>query len=336
MNAPSGDPLAPLAAEPERFELFAALRLIEAAYPDRPRLGEARRARDEPVRLVQPPHMHFAPSTLAGFDGRGHARPGQLSTFAFGLFGPHGPLPLHVTRHAYLRARHEQDATFSAFCDIFHHRAMALFWRAHAKARPTVERDRPARDRFVRRVGALAGLASDAFLDRSALPDAFVLFTAGLFGMQSRPPEALARLVALFFRVPVAIREFVGAWLEIPVPARSRLGLPDCSSRLGVDAVAGTRAFARHHRFRIVLGPLSLRAYERFLPVGDALPKLEAIVRHAVGLDYDWDIRLVLRREQVPPATLKGAIRLGWTSWLATRNRPQDADDLVLLRGSRA
>ena len=44
---PEAADLGPLSAAPERFGLFAALRLIEAAHPEWPKLGEARRARDE-------------------------------------------------------------------------------------------------------------------------------------------------------------------------------------------------------------------------------------------------------------------------------------------------
>jgi type VI secretion system protein ImpH len=59
-------------------------------------------------------------------------------------------------------------------------------------------------------------------------------------------------------------------------------------------------------------------------------------VRHAVGLDHDWDVQLVLKRDEVPTARLNGATMLGWTSWLSARQRLQDADDLVLLGSARA
>jgi type VI secretion system protein ImpH len=326
--------LGPLAERPEKFDFFAALRLVEAAFPEAARLGEARRARDEPMRLSQPPHLAFPPAQIAGFDPGKDRRPPRLGTYVFGLFGPQGPLPLHVTQHALARSRWHRDPAFAAFCDIFQHRMLAFFYRAWATARPAVELDRPGRDRFAKRLGAIAGLASPAFLGRSDLPDRFPMFTAGLLAAQHRPPEALQRLVALFFHVPVAVREFVGAWLDIPPPARTRLGLEDGASRLGMDAVVGTRSFARHHRVRLVLGPLDLSTFLRFLPIGQAMPKLKALVRHAVGLELDWDLQLVLRKAEVPPARLDGGTRLGWTSWLATAERARDADDLVLIGGA--
>lgn len=332
-HAPSGvnpetedDPIRLLAEAPERFDFFQAVRLIEARFADRPALGEGRRARAEPVRLGQPPHLTFPPAQIAGFEPGGSGRPAHLSTYVMGLFGPHGPLPLHLTVHARDRQRRFGDPTFARFCDIFHHRMLALYYRAWARARPTVAQDRPGEDRFQGYVGAIAGLAAPAFRDRQALPDRFVAFGAGLFAMGSRPPEALARLIQAYFRVPVRIEEFTGAWLTIPEHQRSRLG----SAQLAVDAIAGVESFQRQQRFRVRIGPVGLAAFLRFLPDGSARGRLEALVRLAAGPELDWDVRLVLKRDQVPAARLDGTGRLGWTSWLHARARADDAGDLVL------
>lgn len=325
MGKPAEAILQRLADEPERFDFFAALRLIEAAYPDRPRLGEGRRAADEPVRLSQPPELSFPPADLAGFASVA-GRPQRLQTHLLGLFGPHGPLPLHVTAQARERARREQDTTLADFCDVFHHRMLAFFYRAWADARPTVAQDRPADDRFARKVGVLAGLADAAALDRHALPDRFALHAAGLLAQRSRPAEALARLVAAFFQVPARVEEFVGGWLEIPSADRARLG----EGRLGRNMVLGLRRFERGHRFRLWLGPMDLARFQALLPNGPALKLLRALVRLAAGPELDWDARLVLEHKEVPAASLDGCTRLGWTSWLATGQRAHDADDLAL------
>ena len=48
-----------LGAAPHRYALFQALRRLECAFRDRPRLGEAVRAADAPVRLGQDPSLAF-------------------------------------------------------------------------------------------------------------------------------------------------------------------------------------------------------------------------------------------------------------------------------------
>ncbi len=319
--------MARLVEAPERFDFFAALRIIEAAHAERARLGEGRRGGDEPVRLAQPPELAFPPGDIAGLDTP-PGRPPRLRTHLMGLFGPHGPLPLHLTVRARERARREQDTTLVDFCDVFHHRMLAFFYRAWAAARPVVAQDRPGDDRFAHRVGALAGLAHPAFADRHALPDRFALYGVGLLTLRTRPAEAVARLVAGFLAVPARIEEFVGAWLEIPEADRARLG----QARLGHDTVLGRHRFERAQRFRLWLGPLSLEQFHGLLPNGAALPALRALVRLAAGPELDWEARLVLRRDEVPEAALDGRARLGWTSWLGlgAERRMRDADDLAL------
>jgi type VI secretion system protein ImpH len=332
----AGVDLEALETSPEKFSLFAALRLIEAAYPQRPRLGEARRARDEPVRLGQPPHLHFPPAAIASFEAEGTTATGmpRLLTYAFGLFGPQGPLPLHISREAFSRSRHASDSTFADFCDLFHHRLLALYYRAYAAARPAIQQDRPAHARFRDRVSAVAGMPGPAFRDRTDLPDTFSLFTAGLLTLQARPPEAITRLIGLFFAVPVRIREFVGAWLEIPANAQTRLGLPRGNALLGRNTTVGSRVYLRHQRFRILLGPLTLDQFLGFLPDHDASTELKALVRQVAGLELDWDAQLVLRRDEVPVAQLGSLTRLGRTSWIHARRRDRDADDVILLGNS--
>ena len=104
---------APLAARARtRFTLFAALRLLEQAFADQPRLGESRKAADDPVRLGQAPTPGVradAMSRASTADESG--RPARSSNTRFGVFGPNGALPLHLTELAYERRRHSEDAT---------------------------------------------------------------------------------------------------------------------------------------------------------------------------------------------------------------------------------
>ena len=115
-----------LSKEPHKFGFFQALRRIECKFPDRPRLGEGYKVKDDPVRLSQKPSMIFAPSTLAEFDPGTQGRAPRLSTYFFGLFGPNGALPIHLTEYARERIRHEKDYTFARFADVFHHRLLTL------------------------------------------------------------------------------------------------------------------------------------------------------------------------------------------------------------------
>ena len=124
---------------------------------DKPRWGDALRPVDEPVRLGQDPDLSFAPAPLASFELGQDGAPPRLQVRLFGLLGPNGPLPLHLTEYARERLRHAGDPTLSRFLDLFHHRFLALFYRAWAQAQPHVNRDRPNDDRFAVYVGAFVG-----------------------------------------------------------------------------------------------------------------------------------------------------------------------------------
>ena len=250
--------------------------------------------------------------------------------FFFGLFGPDGPLPLHLTEYARDRRRNHRDPTFQRFADIFHHRALSLFYRAWADVRPTVSFDRPEQDRFGLYVGALIGLGMDSLRDRDAMPDLTKLHFAGHLALQTRHAEGLADILSAFFAMPVRVQSFIGAWLTLPPADRTRLGEGRRTAALGQTALLGGRVWSRQHKFRIVIGPLSLAEYERLLPGGGSFHRLVPIVRNYAGDTMVWDVNLILRREEVPPTRLGGFGRLGWTTWLKPRRTETDAADLFL------
>ncbi len=319
-----------LEEKPYAYDFFQVLRRIECLYPEKPRLGEALRPLDEPLRLAQEPSMAFAPSTLSSFSPPAERRPARLEQRFFGLLGPNGPLPLHLTDYARERILHSGDPTFSRFLDVFDHRFLLLFYRAWAQAQPTRSLDRPREDRFAVYVGSVLGLAGAKVRNRDEVNDSAKLYFCGLLARHVRNRDGLAALLTGFFRVPVRVEEFVGHWLQLPPFERTRLGAEGLGARLGSGAVLGASVWDRQHKFRLWLGPLTLAQYESFLPGGTALARLVAWVRQYLCFELDWDARLILKRDQVPQTRLGQFGRLGWTSWLGTRCAPSDAGDLML------
>ena len=246
----------------------------------------------------------------------------------FGLFGPNGPLPIHITEYARERLRHADDPTLCRFLDVFHHRFLALFYRAWAQAQPAVNHDRPADDRFTVYVGAFLGMAPATLRDRDALPDLGKLFHVGALIRHVRNAEGLTHILQHFFRVPIRIEEFVGHWMSLS--ARERTCLSVEGAALGSGAVLGRRVWDRQHKFRIHLGPLTLEQYERFLPGGTSIRKMVDWVRMYLCFELDWDVRLALKTTEVPRLMLDGRQRLGWTTWIGRRPSETDADDLCI------
>jgi type VI secretion system protein ImpH len=319
-----------LQATPYRFGFFQALRRLECAYPVRPRLGQARRPADDPIRLAQEPSVIFAPATLASCTPAKEGLPPRLAVYFLGLFGPNGPLPLHLSEYARDRLRNSGDPTFARFADVFHHRILSVFYRAWASAHPTVSFDRPDSDRFAVYLGSLFGLGMPSLRGRDAMPDLAKLHYAGRLVCQTRHAEGLTALLADFFRLPVALEEFIGHWLELPQDSHWRLGESALTGALGLSATVGERVWDRQYKFRVRFGPLGLQDYRRMLPGGASLRRLVAMVRNYLGDELDWDVNLILKRDEVPPLELGEQGALGWTTWIASRPFDTDPADLML------
>jgi type VI secretion system protein ImpH len=306
------------------------MRFLESLNTDRPRFGQSRRAGEDPVRFGQAPELSFAPSSIASFRRGGEGQPAHLAVLCFGLFGPNGPLPIHLTEYARDRLRNKDDATFARFIDLFHHRMISLFYRAWANAQPTTNFDRPEADRFSVYVGSLFGMAMDSVRGRGAVSDLAKLHYAGPLSCQSRHAGGLEGMIADFFDVPVTVEEFVGQWVDLPEECHLRLGGSPATGSLGLNATVGARIWDCQQKFRIHLGPLDLEDYERLLPRTRSERRLAALVRSYVGEELIWDVNLILKREAVPPLPLGGPGRLGWTTWLTGPPRETDADELTL------
>lgn len=319
-----------LTEEPEKHHVFQAMRIIDAAYPDAPRLGESRRPRQDKIRLGQEAELAFPPSTIAEFEAGKDGKPGRLINRFFGLFGPQGPLPLHLTEYARIRRRNHRDGTFIGFANMLTHRMMSLLYRAWRTGQPAASYDR-GDDEFERRVAAVAGYHGEGFRNRDALPDVSRRHFAAYMSQGSKNPDGLLAFLSAFFDVKVEMIQFVGSWLQLEPDDCWEMGQ---GVQLGRTTSIGSRVWSRTSKFRLRVGPLDRATYERFLPGNEGFERLEAIVRSYLGDTLDWDVQLVLKGEEVPRTALSGTVRLGHTSWIGSRptgDEPRpDADDLFL------
>ena len=321
--------LAEVASAAYKFDFYQMLRRVASAHPQLPPLGEALRPKDEPVRVAQPAELDFPPASLHSLVLTTGAPPRLLQRL-FGLLGPNGVLPLHLTEYARERATHHADITLQRFLDMLTHRFALLFYRAWAEAQPTVSLDRPGNKATFNRLGALVGIGLPTLQDRDALPDASRLHFVGRLARQTRDAEGLLAWCRSEFDVPVAIEQWSGHWLQLAGEERSRLGRRR-GALLGRSTVLGGSVWDVQHKFRISMGPLRLEQYMRLLPGGADLARLQALVRSWVGIEFAWDLKLILKRDEVPKGKL-GARQtpMGRALWLGRYRRSADADDLCI------
>ncbi len=306
-----------LTERPYDFDLFYALRHLQAQHPESPRLGYARRPRDEPVRLGQDPSLAFAPATIAQVQpATAQRNTPRVTVWNFGLYGPNGPMPLHITEYVLERWRHHGDPTLVRFSDIFHHRFLLLFFRAWSDAQPSTSLDRPGADPFGRYLSSIVGVGSPSMRERDALPDHAKRHAAGHLTRNTRNPEGLCQMLRAYFEVPVHLHEYCLHYLELAPQQQTQLSQQPCNSALGLGAVVGERVLDAQSKFRLTMGPLSWSQYQRFLPDADGFAALIDTVRNYIGIEYAWDYELVLRAGETPSLQLGDSSRLGWSTWL--------------------
>ena len=231
-----------------------------------------------------------------------------------GLLGPQGALPLSTTEEAYHYVLSQDDA-FPRFLDVFNHRFIQLFFRAWADARPIVQHDRPAEDRFVAYIGSAIGIGSKPYLALDSVPDAAKLGFAGLLGAQSRSASRLTGAICGMFKVKAEVEEFVGTRLVIEDDELTILG--HRHNRLGDDALLGRRIYSVQDKIRIRIFTSDLAQYIRFLPTGDLCEPLADLVFFYNGEQLDWDVELAITSGAAEPVRLSQFGQLGWTTWMA-------------------
>lgn len=319
-----------LEAKSARMDFFQVLRLIDCAHPHLPRLGTAPRPHDEPIRFSHPPSLNFHPTALGQYQRTNGESRARLAVNFFGLLGANGPLPTHLTEFVRDRLRNGGDATLMAFLDVFHHRMVALFYRARATAEPVISLDRADEDRFSVFVASLFGLGAPGVRERDEIGDFAKLHFAGLLAGKTRPASGLQTILREYFQLPLSIEQFVGHWMHLPEPIQSRIGNRERGNRLGVSMTLGRTVWDCQNKFRIVIGPVGYADYQRFMPGGDSLKRLLAWVKSYVGLSLDWDVRLILQKRETPSLRLGNSMQLGWNTRLLSSAPPNDCRQMLI------
>ena len=321
--------IADLEKDPFAYDFFQAVRLLQSRFADKPRIGCSLSPTQDPVRFAQSPSLAFPPSTLESVQAGPGGVPKVLVNF-FGLLGPNGPLPIHLTEYARERERHFNDRTIASFINVFNHRLLSFFFRAWAASRKSVDLDRPDEQNYAVYIGSLFGIGLESLQDRDAVPDWAKLYFSGRLSCQTRNAEGLEAILEEYFDIPTEVQTFSGRWMDVPPDSLCQLGASPETGSLGLTTIVGSRIWDCQLSFRLKLGPMSLADYERMLPSGAAFQRLKYWILNYCGDHFFWDAQFILRAAEAPDVVLGKSGRLGWTTWLKTKPLPRDADDLIL------
>ncbi len=330
----SGSPIEQILREDAcSFEFFQAVTLLQRLQNDRKPVGRFSNPQDEAVHFRTNNGLAFPASQIQEIDWPDDSPP-QMAVNFMGQTGPMGVLPYCYTELILDRLR-AKDKTLQAFLDIFNHRIISLFYRAWEKYRFPVTCYLGNEDLFRHHLLDLIGLGTAGLQDRQEIPDDALLHYVALLGQQSRSPAALEAILRDYFGVPTEIEQFAGAWYRLGPDSLCRMEDEGSESQqLGRGAVVGDEIWDQQSRVRIRLGPLTLSQYCDFLPDGSAFEPLKAIVKFFSNDEIDFEVQLVLKREDVPGCDIgyEGDTppRLGWVTWLKSEPIDRDPAETIL------
>ncbi len=300
------------------YDFFSALHLLEKRHGTR--FGETSHPNEDPILLGQSPHISFAPTALDKIVKAKKTDNKCLNVFFFGLFGPNGPMPYHLTEEVYTKLRRKEREPAQDFFNIFHHRLISLFYRAWANKEPTAQLNRNGNDNFQFYLGSIAGYGLPSLRGRDTFDDYSKAHFSGYLGGKIRHSEGLENIIQQLYGMPSKIIEFVGEWLGIEAEHQCNLREGRYARRLGVDTSLGKNSWQSQYKFQIQLGPLTLKEYEATLPGSKQLKLINETIKNYMRDEIQWEIILLLKKSEVPITKIGKYGRLGWTSWLTEKS----------------
>lgn len=247
-----------------------------------------------------------------------------------GLIGPSGVLPNWHNELAMERNR-RKDFSLTAFYDIFHHRLISLFYLAWKKYRFPVNYLPGAGDRLSGHLLSLTGLGTAGLTKKIGLSEESLIFYSGLLSRPIPSAVAIEAAVEYFSGADVEVEQFIERMLPLDLEDQTQLG--ETNGQIGIDAICGSWARESQTKFRINLGPMSYDDFICFMPTGDMLCSIFSLVKYMVGIEYEFEIRLFLKQEEVPLCALgmetPACPQLGWSTWIKTPGVIQGEDPYV-------
>ncbi len=258
------------------------------------------------------------------FEEHGQMR-ARLGMNLISLVGAGSPLPAFYGE----QALGEEDGNPTRdFLDVFHHRLQRLMLPIWRKYRYCASFQRGAQDPFSEQLFALIGLGGEDIRKASQLNWKRLLPYLGLLSLRAHSAALIEAVLRYYFKhAELNLEQCIERRVDILGEQRNRLG--SANSLLSQDLVLGEQVRDRSGKFRIHISELDWQRFHEFLPIGIGYQPLCSLVRFTLRDPLEYDIRLVLRRQDIRELRIgeQNICRLGWTSWLG-RER---ADGVVTL-----
>lgn len=317
------------------FSFFKAVDLLESLFPDKKPLGQTLAPREEAVRFSSKTGLSFPPSDISKIEHGDEEKPVNMEVTFMGLVGPSGVLPHWYNEQVMERIR-QKDYGLRAFYDIFNHRLISLFYLAWKKYRLPVNYLPGANDRISSYFLSLIGLGTPRLVEEIGLPEkSLVYLYSGLLSRTVTSSVTIEATMEYFTGTSVQVQQFIERIIPISPEDQTQVGR--ANGKLGIDTVCGSYIWENQTKFCVNLGPMGYNDFLRFLPAGEMLRPAFSLVRYMVGIEFEFDISLILKREEIPSCILgkeaPASPWLGWSTWIKSPGAIQREDPYVTFQG---
>lgn len=312
MAAPDRTLTERLLAQPQGFDLFQAISLLERAgvAEGRAELGEAG---TEAVRLSAHVSLGFEASDVrSATRGADSGEAYTLCTPALSLAGQGGPLPAAYTE-LLLERRGARDFASADFLDILHHRLLSLLYLNRKRRRIGLGWASPQASTVARATRRACGMDAPA---RSG--HAHWLRHAGLLGGAPRSMAALCALLSDRYGMRFSGQQFVGGWQRLEDDELTALGDEQRMPALGRTAFVGRRVWDQAAAVRLFATGQALDRLQDLLPDGPLHEDFKATVRSFLPSALRVEVALTPSADSIAQGRLAAqrSPRLGWDAWM--------------------
>lgn len=301
---------------PHAFSFFQIMRLLRFLENRRLKKGTPGGRKDVSIAVRPELSLAFPAADVSKIETLDEEDGGFLVTATFlGLYGSSSPLPTFYTEDLLEEAANDENVTRD-FLDVLNRHLYQLLFRCWTKYRlcvQVVEEEDPSQ---TQKLFCLLGLGSEKV--RKGVPDSY-RFIRYLGLVLQHPRSALGLRTVLgdaLGGLPIDITPCLPRMAKVPVDQRCCIG--GAASLLGESAFLGEELLDRTGKFRLMIGPVTGKAFRELLP-GNAKHRLLTFLTDfylAAPLEYDLEIRI--EAGEVEAICLGGPqwAHLGWNTWV--------------------
>jgi type VI secretion system protein ImpH len=306
-----------LSQQPEAFEFFQAVRLLQLYLKQQKNLSAAQ-ILDEVIEFNASLALAFQKSEIEALKTAEQSGRYIMVPTMLGLTGNLGALPLVYTQKLNSSSWAKKHGSL-AFLNLFNNRLINLFYQASIKHNLPLLAEVYQDQHYLHCLYALAGYSPIDHLQLQGKEDYVFAEFGGLLQGQTLNVETIQQLLTGLLNYPVRVHQFIAEWFEIPIDSRSYLS--NNGLQLGVNSFCGERVRQIDSKIQLEIGPLKYLDYRDFLPAGKKYNLLKKILSKLCDLTLIVEIRLVLHKHEINTVTLtdKNHIGLGQGAFLASK-----------------